>query len=96
MLDISNITASCRVGFKKRGEQVPTDFVDVRENDSIGKVHVTGSNFIEYYVKEQHEDQPLPKRSAFQVMMAAALVQELPPQAKSTKRIHLMPSTTKS
>ena len=60
VLDISNITASCRVGFKKRGEQLPTDFVDVRLSGSIGKLHVTGSNFSEYSVKEQdqYEERP--------------------------------------
>ena len=30
---ISHITAICRVGFKKRGEQIPTDFVEVELND---------------------------------------------------------------
>jgi len=80
--DISNVTASCQAGFKKHGEQLPTGFIDVRLNDSIGKLHITGSNFVEYCIKEQeqHEEQPPPKQSVFQVTMTAALVKELPPQ----------------
>ena len=31
--DISRITAICRVGFKKRREQIPTYFVEVEFND---------------------------------------------------------------
>ena len=80
--DISRITAICRVGFKKRGEQIPTDFVEVELNDSIGKLNVTGSNFMEYRVKEEEndEEQPPAKRSAFDVMMAASFIKELPPE----------------
>ena len=33
--DILHITATCRIRFKKRGEQVPTDFVEVQFNDSM-------------------------------------------------------------
>ena len=71
--------ASCQVGFKRRGEQLPTDFVDVIFNDSIGKLHVTGSKFIEYCIKEQeqYEKQPPEKLSAFQEMIVAALVKKL-------------------
>ena len=55
---------------KRRGEQIPTDFVEVQLNDSIGKHHVTGSSFIEYRIKEEEndEEQPLAKRSAFVVI----------------------------
>lgn len=42
--DISRITGICRVGFKKRGEQIPTEFVELELNDSIAKLNVTGSN----------------------------------------------------
>ena len=74
--DVSHITAKCRVGFKKRGEQIPTDFVEVELNDSIGKLNVTGSNFIDFRLKEEknYEEQPPAKRSAFDVMMAASLI----------------------
>ena len=80
--DVSHITAKCRVGFKKRGEQIPTDFVEVELNDSIGKLNVAGSNFIDFRLKEEknYEEQPPAKRSAFDVMMAASLVKELPPE----------------
>lgn len=80
--DISHITAICRVGFKKRGEKIPTAFVEVQLNDCIGKLSVTESNFIEYRIKEDEndEEQPPAKRSAFDVMMAASLIKELPPE----------------
>ena len=53
--DVSHITAKCRVGFKKRGEQIPTDFVEVELNDSIGKLNVTGSNFIDFSLLKRGE-----------------------------------------
>lgn len=58
--------ATCQAGFKKRVEQIPTDFEEVQLNDSIGESHVTGSNFIEYRIKEgeNDEEQPPAKRSA--------------------------------
>ena len=73
---VSHITATCPVGFKKRGEQIPTDFVEVQLNDSIGKLHVTGSNFIEYRIEEEktYEEQPPAKQSAFDLVMAASLI----------------------
>ena len=95
--DISRITAICRVGFKKRGEQIPTDFVEVELNDSIGKLNVTGSNFMEYRVKEEEndEEQPPAKRSAFDVMMAASFIKELPPDEKYQRRTHSTRCTIK-
>ena len=51
-------------------------------NDSIGKLNVTGSNFMEYRVREEEndEEQPPAKRSAFDVMIAASFIKELPPE----------------
>ena len=47
-----------------------------------GKLSVTESNFIEYRIKEDENDEEPPpaKRSAFDVMMAASLIKELPPE----------------
>ena len=79
--DISQITAICRAGFKKRGEKIPTDFVEGQLNDCIGKLNVTESNFIEYCIKEdENDEEPPAKRSAFDVMMAASQIKELPPE----------------
>lgn len=77
MLDVSNVTAKCKIGFKAQGEKEPRDFVDVCLNQCLSNLRVVGANFVDFLILEDHGEPPV-KKSAFDVMMAAAAVKELP------------------